>query len=452
MSLMRCDGGHEAHARLALTRRVTMKTEDEVFLSAYLDGELDLDQRSAVESALLSNPALAERLRELTAVRDLVASLPRPSLQEDLSPVVLAQVSGPSAREPRRFPGAPIGLAAAALALVAFGLNLVSSSSRSPDPRRAQPAPIAARPVSPPVAPANSHRPTELHPTQPSFIQGPPISPPSAASHALAARVEEAERQADREQQRILELLDSPDLKHVFVVVDEIGGDLPDRVEGLVRHTPRLNPSFGKITVSQGIVIDPNHPNQATVFALVMDQNEIAQFRNRLKQDLPTPVEEKEADPTVVTQLSGIGQIAILSGTRATELATLPSDSTPKTASRVPQTPKNRAVMLQSSPEFDGLQVPVVVERRTPSPDHQAVIKSSAEHEATAATEPTSEGGTEPAPGVAKLDQPSEPAGSDEVTKPPGETRTRPTSIVLVWVTSRTPASVGSDPPPPTRR
>src|SRR4051812_35968358 len=98
MRKTRLDGGHEAHARLALTRRDAMNPEDDPFLSAYLDGELDPAQRAEVESALLSNPALAERLRQLAAVRDLVANLPRPSPREDLSGAVLARIRRRTAR------------------------------------------------------------------------------------------------------------------------------------------------------------------------------------------------------------------------------------------------------------------------------------------------------------------------------------------------------------------
>ncbi len=56
-----------------------MNLDDESLLSAYLDGELDAEGRSAVEAALLSDAGLSDRLRELSAVRDLIAGLPRPA-------------------------------------------------------------------------------------------------------------------------------------------------------------------------------------------------------------------------------------------------------------------------------------------------------------------------------------------------------------------------------------
>src|SRR5436190_521410 len=119
MRPIRRDGGHEAHARLALTRRVTMKPEDETFLSAYLDGELHPHEREGVESALLSDPALGERLRQLAAVRDLVASLPRPAAREDLAGAVVRRIRRRRASvvmaRLRSLPRPMAGVAAAAL-------------------------------------------------------------------------------------------------------------------------------------------------------------------------------------------------------------------------------------------------------------------------------------------------------------------------------------------------
>ena len=54
-----------------------MTIDDESFLSAYMDGQLSLDQQQAVESALIADPQLGEELRRLTLVRDLVAGLSR---------------------------------------------------------------------------------------------------------------------------------------------------------------------------------------------------------------------------------------------------------------------------------------------------------------------------------------------------------------------------------------
>ncbi len=86
--------GARAHARLALTRRVTMKLEDEIYSCPPISTVSSIrSSEPSVESALLTNPALAGRLRQLTVVRDLNRQLYRAlTLHEDLS---AADCSGP---------------------------------------------------------------------------------------------------------------------------------------------------------------------------------------------------------------------------------------------------------------------------------------------------------------------------------------------------------------------
>ncbi len=77
----------------------------------------------------------------------------------------------------------------------------------------------------------------------------------------------------------------------------------PIASRSLVQKTPRTDAAYGRITVGQGIVIDPLHPQQATVFALVMNDQELRLFQKKLEQSFPERVEEAEADPVVVAQL-----------------------------------------------------------------------------------------------------------------------------------------------------
>ena len=60
---------------------------------------------------------------------------------------------------------------------------------------------------------------------------------------------------------------------------------------------------------SPGIEIDPRHPDEATVFALLVNPAEIDRFRDQLKAALPDLVEESPLDPGIVTQLADIGHV-----------------------------------------------------------------------------------------------------------------------------------------------
>ena len=54
-----------------------MRCDDDSFLSAYMDGQLNPDQQQLVESMLVARPQFADKLRDLTAVRDIVVGLNR---------------------------------------------------------------------------------------------------------------------------------------------------------------------------------------------------------------------------------------------------------------------------------------------------------------------------------------------------------------------------------------
>src|SRR4051812_16872467 len=68
-----------------------MLPDDESLLSAYLDGELGREEHEAVESFLSADPRLAETLRGLVGVRDLLADLSRP-IAIDTAPDVMRRL------------------------------------------------------------------------------------------------------------------------------------------------------------------------------------------------------------------------------------------------------------------------------------------------------------------------------------------------------------------------
>src|SRR5436190_21779690 len=74
-----------------LTGTNLMLSDDESLLSAYLDGELGREEHEAVESSLSADPRLAETLRGLVGVRDLLADLSRP-IAGDATPEVMRRL------------------------------------------------------------------------------------------------------------------------------------------------------------------------------------------------------------------------------------------------------------------------------------------------------------------------------------------------------------------------
>ncbi len=90
-------------------------------------------------------------------------------------------------------------------------------------------------------------------------------------------------------------------------MADQIGQFAEQQVTSLVERTTHRD--YFKITVSQGIVIDPRHPGKATVFAVVFDDNELGPFRDRLKKAFSDRLQEDDVNPAVAMQLADIGQV-----------------------------------------------------------------------------------------------------------------------------------------------
>jgi hypothetical protein len=156
--------------------------------------------------------------------------------------------------------------------------------------------------------------------------------------------------------ERVRALLESPRLRRVLIVTDIIGEGTLDRVEELVQKTPRTEAAYGRITVSQGIVIDPLHPNEATVFALVMNDQELNNFRKKLEQAFPKGVDDVEADPVVAAQLEEIGGLAVLPGTPASSVV-IPSTVSPRIALRSDQSRQQPAMETQVAADFGRLDL-----------------------------------------------------------------------------------------------
>ncbi len=343
-----------------------MNVDEEIFLTAYLDDELHPELRLGVDSALLSNPALVEDLRDLSAVRDLVAGLARPAPAVVLSVAVLCTIlrrsdAGPLSRV--------IGLTAAnwsarAVALVSAAAALVASASIGlPGPAPGNPDIVLRRAdgsrIGVPALPPAHVAPIETARAQ---AEG------NAAVAADAGRLDLTgdDRRREQEAQEIRALLESPKLRKILIVTDIVGGDAGRQVEDLIDKTPRRSATYGRFTVSQGIIIDPEHPGEATVFAVVMDDLELRQFRTRLNESFPESIKETEAGPEVVTQLAEVGQVSIYPGTTVASVY-VPEGPVPALKSEPGKRPEGMS-LLPVHPGVDPLDVPIISENFTDRP------------------------------------------------------------------------------------
>jgi len=330
------------------------KNNEDTFLTAYLDGELDAGQRLRVDSALLADTRLCDDLRGLTAVRDQVAGLARPASPVDVSASVVATIRRRRDAGPL---GRVIGVTAAswsarAVALVSAAAALIAVASLGA--RVGEPDAWASRrPGASTTGPGRDRSTlvtTNGTRSDPARVAG---DAARSADTARALAPTRDERRRDRDRQQFHAWLESPNLRKVLIVTDVLGGDTGRQVGDLIETTPRRSATYGRFTVSQGILIDPDHPGDATVFAVVMDDQELRQLRARLDEAFPKVVRESEPPPEVVTDLAEVGQLAIFPGT-AINVADL-KDPVEMRNTALKAEPRRGAVVSRLVPETPGV-------------------------------------------------------------------------------------------------
>ena len=127
-------------------------------------------------------------------------------------------------------------------------------------------------------------------------------------------------------------MLERPNVRRIVIVTDMI--DASDRIKDLIVQDARKTPEFGRITICQEIVVDPDRAEAAEVFAVPMDERGRQSFVSRLSRKFSNLVEEDELRPDLITQLSEVGQVAIFRGTEAAPLGDPPVDLRPFIANR----------------------------------------------------------------------------------------------------------------------
>ncbi len=288
-----------------------MTRDDESLLSAYLDGELEPEHRLLVESTLATDARLAEQAQALASVRDLIANLPRPVCR-DLSPAIMQRI-GQNPLQPRtwvahRRSWSIAGVAAAVLAAIIFW----------PHSRPGRRVAVDASAVLGPNRPDLSAAGKSLQPANLAGSAGDALSRRAQANGlpeqvfdlddgSTSVAVAFAHPTPLNEQARVRKLLDDPQLRRVFLVADHIVPSAERQVASVVERTTHRD--YFKITVSQGIVVDPLHPGKAFVFAVVLDESELTPFRDRLRKAFNEQVEEHDVDPAVAMHLADIGQV-----------------------------------------------------------------------------------------------------------------------------------------------
>ncbi len=302
-----------------------MNSDDETILSAYLDGELDCDEHERVESVLDSDPRAAEELRSLATVREWVGSLPHEN-SVDVSRQVMERVCAAavvrrrpafaaigSARAARVSASARyVAVAAAVMVAVLLGFYRVRPVGREVVAGRpASAGPLAPHTPETPRLPGQVLAGNDTDPGRATSLQSEGDRSTVASEGALIRRTRSAgppvKSNDGPELQDVHQLLDNPGLRRLFYVRNGADGNSEQQVAKVVERT--VERGYFKMSISQGIVIDPRHPGEATVFILMVPPGKLDSLREQLKVALADQVDEAPADPKVVTQLADIEHV-----------------------------------------------------------------------------------------------------------------------------------------------
>ena len=411
---------------------------DESQLSAFLDEELDPDDQTLVAWNVESSSAIAQRLADLKEARSAVAGLERPTIPVDLSAAVLADIAQWQKRQRRRtlagagrLVASVVGIGSLAASLL-FALFLLyqplhdNKTSRlfafggPAEPRNHPPRSLPRpREIVALTPPGRSTLPEQLG--EPSVDRAP--AQPSSVVNDL--------KMIDPIVQ-VTEPVDGPDparpgqvdamLGHRKVWRALIVTDLLDqtarRVRSLIEQDSAREPEFGQITLTRGIVVDPDQPGEAEVYSVVMNESSSEAFLAQLEREFRDVQIDAEPDPATITHLSEVGQVAVFSGVRPALLGSIPAEV-------------KTLVAAKGAPTGDHIRLPA------PGPFDPGGFQSDSLDDARVARNLS---GTDLI--LRKMTTPAAPLGSQQgqqVEKPGKPVAAAEPVTVLVWVTRPSP-------------
>ncbi len=390
--------------------------EDDSCLSAYLDGQLAPEGQVDLESRLADDPELAARLAGLVLVRDAVAGLPRPEIPCSVVAAVMARVDAGSARVGRR----PYYWLATAASVV-FALILTHRTGGLNPGRPAAVAGPGSAAAVPPATRASAVVPTRAIATALVDLEDEDEHPPAPPGLGPAYDPTEAPRR------QVFGWTSRPGLRRVLIVLDVMDPTAGDRVNALLVESARKSPEFGRLTLAEGIVIDPEYPGGAEVFAALMDDSEREQFVGRASREftgdglqVATIIDSPALDPGLGLRLAQVDALSVGTGRRAAGLVDPPAA---RIAAQASHLDRPLTVDAPPDPPFPGVPGGDMIGLR-----HDAVLPKELTHPS-------------PRPATAHPSAKVVTAPAADPTSPAPRPRAAPArGPVLVWVTARSPS------------
>ncbi len=272
-------------------------------------------------------------------------------------------------------------------------------------------------------------------------------------------------------------LLDHPRVHRILILADALEAETGARLGKIVRDMPRKEPEYARLSLLQGVVVDPDHPDRATVYAMVVEEDELNRLRDLLKHEFQDNIAlEADSEPRITAQLAQVGDLAVFQGEALARLEAEPpgelmahlsnpvldhkaepGDSPgPGQAAQRPEESDavpSRKAKAQFSAITDGRRGGAKPAERAAADKQTSGLVKAGEANVASNTERAKSDRTArdlkasiapaPAPSAAVAGRSSTDPGNAFGEKPGAESRTAENSrrslVVLVWVTTRKP-------------
>ena len=320
-----------------------MNLDDESQISAFFDDELDPGDRLLVAWSIESSPASAQQLADLKASQGLIRGLDRPAIPRDLSPSILKAIT-PTNKKPRlttraaaRIAAALIGVGSIAASLV-LALTLLHRSLHDDSKLELNPFVAATENrthplIHPPLLLADATTNQSTASIRPGTIDSSIVDSDIQPIKLAQAKATGVDGPEPARPGQVDAMLGHRKVLRALIVADVLD-QTSSRVRSFIEKDPDREPVFGRITLTQGIVVDPDRPGEAEVYSVVMSEPGCGPFLDRLRRAFPSVELEGEPEPTLVTQLTEVGQVAVFSGVRPARLGSPPGEISSLVAAR----------------------------------------------------------------------------------------------------------------------
>lgn len=271
-----------------------MNRRDDSWLSAYLDGELDDEQRAAIEARLACDPRLTREVSELARTRDLIAGLTRPRLAADFAQAIVARLDSRKRPISLLFSlgnlDGPRSLALGSSLLAAAALLIAATLSPRAPADRTRPSSISvvrSGKKSEPIA-GVKNAPGSMSETLPRDPETPWAELEPAEAKVSALSKNPVRHVDERDRNALIVLLDHPRVDRWLIEVDpEDYGRVKRVVDELATGFRLEHPARGRIESGDGLPTSAGRAGRSVIHALEVTDSERARLLATLLPKLP---------------------------------------------------------------------------------------------------------------------------------------------------------------------